>query len=70
MSDKTNTFPNIASADSHETKADISADAELLEYSSLCIKAALEKLRYNLLDIGTRNRLISTPELTAYMVVP
>ena len=36
-------------------------DGELLEFSNLSIKAALEKLRYNLLDIGTRNRLINAP---------
>lgn len=38
-----------------------SIDPQLIEFSNLSIKAALEKLRTNLLDIGTRNRLISAP---------
>lgn len=44
-----------------ENRNEKSPDAELLEFSNLSIKAALDKLRYNLLDIGTRNRLISAP---------
>ncbi|WP_053005979.1 DUF3320 domain-containing protein [Kiloniella spongiae] len=37
------------------------SDSEFLEYSNLNTRAALEKLRQNLLDVGTRNRLISAP---------
>ena len=44
-----------------EYRNEESPDGELLEFSNLSIKAALEKLRYNLLDIGTRNRLINAP---------
>lgn len=45
----------------NEANVSRDVDAELAEYSNLSIKAALDKLRHNLLDIGTRNRLISAP---------